>query len=292
MAWIELHQAIWTHWKTYELAEMLGIDETYAAAHMIRLWTWALDNAPNGELTNRSFSIIAKGAGWKGNAEEFVQSAIKAGWIDSDGDEIHLHDWYDYAGRLLEKREANKERARKSRERTRNVRATYAQHSHNECATNANVAGLPNHTIPNHTEPNINLVGGVVDEPILDENFAKVYRTFEQEGFGTISPLLKDTIDHLVNDYTAEWTIRAMHEAAKQGIRKMSYVEGILRRWKAEGVDEPWKQEKVTPFPKRFSRSSTKPHIPVVEQRTGGKALSDDELAEALRLAQELESGA
>jgi len=295
MAWIELHQSLWTHKKTFKLAELLGINETYAAAHMIRLWTWALDNAQDGNLSDLSSSIIAKGSGWFDDPEQFVNAAIKAGWIDQDGDRLYIHDWHDYAGRLIEKREANKERKRRSRARHAPVTRTSQENHEDVREMSAPVTGLPNHTIPNLTIPNNNLVDVVVEnEPeFLDERSAKVYRTFEQEGFGTISPLMKDTLDHLMYDYTAEWVVRAMHAAAKQSIRKISYVEGILKQWKASGVDEPWNQErteKVTPYPSRTNRTrSNKPHIPVVEQRTGGEKLSDDELQEAIRLAQELE---
>lgn len=150
MAWIELHQSLWTHRKTFILAAILGIDELYAAAHMSKLWTWALDNAQNGDLTGLPNKVIAFGAGWTGDENAFVDALVNAGWIDQEGGTVCLHDWYDYAGRLIEKKEANKERAKRSR----NVRATYAQQSRNEQEENAHVAGLPNHTLPNHTLPN------------------------------------------------------------------------------------------------------------------------------------------
>ncbi|MEB3103056.1 hypothetical protein [Ferviditalea candida] len=142
MAWIELHQSLWTHKKTIMIAAILDIDELYAAAHMSKLWTWALDNAPDGNLTGLPDRVIAFGAGWKDDASVFVQAAIEAGWIDREGDSTTLHDWYDYAGRLLEKKEANKERMRSKR--AKNVQRTC-----NEQTTH--VHGLPNHTLPNQT---------------------------------------------------------------------------------------------------------------------------------------------
>jgi hypothetical protein len=99
--WIELHQAVWTHRKTFELAGYLDLDETYAAAHVIRLWTWALDNAPDGDLSSLSDRAIAYGAGWRDDAARFVSALVATCWLD-DGKLIH--DWDDYAGRLLEQR--------------------------------------------------------------------------------------------------------------------------------------------------------------------------------------------
>lgn len=128
MAWIELHQAVWTHRKTFELAGLLDISETYAAAHMLRLWSWALDNAPDGSLSGISSRAIARGADWAGDAEAFVEALISAGWLDPDR---AIHDWQDYAGRLIERRVSNTERMRAKRaanvQRTNPARAGATQ---------------------------------------------------------------------------------------------------------------------------------------------------------------------
>lgn len=95
MAWIELHQAVWTHRKTFELAGILDIDETYAAAHLIRLWTWSLDNAPYfGDLSHLSNQEIAAAAGWKGDCWKFIEAMVYVRFLDSD---LHIHDWTQYA---------------------------------------------------------------------------------------------------------------------------------------------------------------------------------------------------
>ncbi|WP_050769604.1 hypothetical protein [Thermosinus carboxydivorans] len=149
MAWIELHQAIWTHRKTLLLAAELDLDETYAAAHMIRLWTWALDNAPTGELTGLPAKVIAYGAGWRDDPNTFVNAAIHAGWLDKDGDRLFIHDWQDYAGRLIEKRRANAERMRKARADDVAIK-NKACALHVQCTTSACAgATVPNHTVPN-----------------------------------------------------------------------------------------------------------------------------------------------
>jgi hypothetical protein len=111
--WLELHQAVWTHRKTFELASMLGLDETYAAAHVIRLWSWALDNAPDGDLSALSARAIAYGAGWRtGSPDAFVRALVEVGWLDADN---RIHDWHVYAGRLVERRREDAERKRMSR---------------------------------------------------------------------------------------------------------------------------------------------------------------------------------
>lgn len=140
MAWIELHQTLWSHKKTLLLAAYLQIENIYAAVHMIHLWTWSLDNAQNGDLTDLPPVVIAGGAGWKGNPEEFVNAAIAAGFIDQDEDgSLQIHDWMDYAGKLVERRAADRERKRSSK----GVPLEFHRNSH---------VTVPNPTVPNQNK--------------------------------------------------------------------------------------------------------------------------------------------
>lgn len=129
MAWIELHQSLWTHHKTIELAAQLGIDPTHAGGLMARLWTWCLDNAPDGDLSRLSATAIAVGAGWTGKPEDFVEAAIKAGFLDRDPDGrqgLFVHDWHDYAGRLMERRQQWAEKVQRKRQLYDNMKLTRA----------------------------------------------------------------------------------------------------------------------------------------------------------------------
>lgn len=148
MAWIELHQAVWTHRKTFELAATLGLDETYAAAHLIRLWTWALDNAPDGDLSKLSDRAIAFGAGWRHEVSLFVRALAETGWLD---DNRGIHDWNDYAGRLIERREKDAERKKIAR-----MSGGPAPDVHR--TSNGTAAGV-RRTGPNRTGPDLNRTG-------------------------------------------------------------------------------------------------------------------------------------
>ena len=118
--WIELQQSLWTHRKTFALAEALAIDEVHAGGLVARLWCWALDNAQadydhrRGLLTGVVPRAIAGGAGWKGDACYFFEALINAGFLDHDGDDIVIHDWWDYSGRLLERRRKDRDRKREA----------------------------------------------------------------------------------------------------------------------------------------------------------------------------------
>ena len=62
-----------------------------------------------------------------------------------------------------------------------------------------------------------------------------IYNIYEQCGFGLLNQTLIDMIDADIEIYTKEWVTDAMKEAVRQNKYKYSYVEGILRCWKADG---------------------------------------------------------
>jgi len=80
------------------------------------LWWWALKYAEDGDLTRYDAADIADGAGFVGEATEFLSALVQAGFIDEEGDVVVLHDWDDYAGRLIEQRKLNAGRKKRSRD--------------------------------------------------------------------------------------------------------------------------------------------------------------------------------
>lgn len=154
MAWIELHQAIWTHRKAYALGDALDINEMYAVSHVIRLWTWALDNAPEGELP-ASPRIIARSAGWDGDAPLFVDALVRTGWVDWNGESYFIHDWAEYAGRLIDRRREDAERRRRARGQEPSIKEAVHKMStgHPPDIPKKDAATVPNRTGPNRTVP-------------------------------------------------------------------------------------------------------------------------------------------
>lgn len=155
MAWIEVHQSLFTHRKTMELADILGIPTIHAAAHVIALWAWSLDNAPDGALHVRC-TLVARACEWLGDANALVDALIESGFLDNDDSgDLRIHDWDDYAGRLIDKRRANAERMRKSRTKqgdsaapsNKEERATHVQRTLRARAG----ATVPYSTVPNST---------------------------------------------------------------------------------------------------------------------------------------------
>src|SRR5215471_21173433 len=108
MAWIESHQALGAHPKTIALAEHLHCSMPTAVGHLQYLWWWALDFAPSGQIRTTP-PVIAHACYWRGNAQHFWQSLILAGFMDVDEDTVTIHDWFDYAGKLIEQRALRRE---------------------------------------------------------------------------------------------------------------------------------------------------------------------------------------
>lgn len=157
MAWIEVHQTLPRHPKLVRLAARLGIKRVEVVGHLVSLWLWCIDYAPDGNLSQLGSAELAAAADFEGDAELFSRHLRESGWIDANG---KIHDWLDYAGRLMVKREQSKDRMRTFRERARELQLV----ARNERVTNCNVTCTfapvatdltgPNQTLPDPTSPN------------------------------------------------------------------------------------------------------------------------------------------
>ena len=119
MAWIESHQRLARHPKVDRLAAALRVSKAAVIGHLHLLWWWTLEFASDGDLAGFDEAEIAGAAEWEGAAGHFVASLRQAGWLDADG---RVHDWRDYAGRLLDSRAQARERMRRFRARERERR--------------------------------------------------------------------------------------------------------------------------------------------------------------------------
>ena len=116
MAWIEVHDTLREHHKTYALADGLNIPLYAAVGLVVSLWTWTLNNSENGDLSKYPPIAIARACFWDKKPEKLIDVLKSCGFLDEN---MQLHDWQDYAGRLLDKREANARRNREARQKER-----------------------------------------------------------------------------------------------------------------------------------------------------------------------------
>lgn len=154
MAWIESHQSLSRHRKTLRASALLRINKYQLIGHLHELWWWALDNVPSdGALGDLMDEEIAMAAGWDGPATDFVDVLIVVGFIDRRDDERFLHDWYDYAGKLLEERERDRTRKRQERENKRRPSDRPEDVQRMSGGRHGDVQRMSGCTQPNPTQP-------------------------------------------------------------------------------------------------------------------------------------------
>ena len=114
-AWLKSYQAVREHPKTRKLARRKGVGGVRGAVGLLHcLWWWCLDYAPDGDLTKHDHEDIAIGCEWDGDPEQLIGYLIECGFLDNGGG-LHVHDWQDYAGALVERRERNAQRMKDAR---------------------------------------------------------------------------------------------------------------------------------------------------------------------------------
>jgi hypothetical protein len=180
MAWIESHQDLRSNPKTRRAARRLGVSTAALSGHLHFLWHWALDHADDGDVSAFDPDDIADAAGWDGDPDEFFQALTdcgpgeKAGFLEPDGligdpndgkrSPLALHDWWEYAGKLVAKRRKDAERKAKARSSPAPVEAPsdatpeesppdVPRTSDGRRTDGARTARVPNTTQPNPTNP-------------------------------------------------------------------------------------------------------------------------------------------
>ncbi|MDU4696414.1 MAG: hypothetical protein E6Y08_11400 [Paenibacillus sp.] len=123
MAWIESHQGTDRHPKTRKFCRRLGLSVPAAVGHLHMFWWWAMDFADDGDISKFEPEDIADAMEYDGDSEALLTAMIDAGFIDQTETGRVIHDWYDYAGKLIERRKNDAQRKANSRRKPTEVRA-------------------------------------------------------------------------------------------------------------------------------------------------------------------------
>jgi DnaD/phage-associated family protein len=238
MAWIELHQSLPTHRKTMEAADLLNISPVQLVGHMTCFWLWALDNAPDGRLEHASPRTISRAAQWSGDCAGFVDILEQVGFLERAGDGVlEIHDWWQYGGKLTDKRAANAARQREFRLRKQAVTVTSRA-----TLQSRNGATVENRTVENSTQQNNVSSGSSRSLPREDETTtttttANAFSEYENGIARPTTPTEAEMLKALIDEHTDAWVCEAIREAVAGGKWRggTRYLESILARWKAEG---------------------------------------------------------
>jgi hypothetical protein len=154
MAWIESHQTLREHPKTAKAAKLLGVSIAETVGYLMFTWWWALDYAQDGDLTDYEEDIEIA-IGWQGDPGAFVEALANcgfgkgAGFLERVDGKLTIHDWHDYAGKLVERRKMDAKRKRAAREA---AREDIPQPSAGHPQDGVQSAYVENRTGPNPTE--------------------------------------------------------------------------------------------------------------------------------------------
>ncbi len=131
------------------MGNLLGLPVPHVIGHMHCFWWWAVDYAPDGDISAYSDEDIALAAGWEGDPQQFVRAMIncgsggKPGFVEV-GEDGHreIHDWWEYAGKLISRRAANAER----------MKAHRAKHVQNTCSPRTGATNQPTNRQPTNQQ--------------------------------------------------------------------------------------------------------------------------------------------
>lgn len=222
MAWFEFHQSLTTHRKLYAMASKLRSRRSATAGYLAFLWSWALDNAPDGDLTDIDDEAIKLAADWPRGAGEFISALRESGFLDT-GERRMLHDWDDYAGRLMYQRERNRKNAQAHRNRVRD----------------GDVSGTSPSTVQYPTEQYSTQPSAPVMEPDL-ATYREAFEAYEQATGFTLDASRMNSIKAVVDKHPVSWVVKAIGKAQAKGIaskRLWSYAASIIESWEESGTD-------------------------------------------------------
>jgi DnaD/phage-associated family protein len=80
-----------------------------------------------------------------------------------------------------------------------------------------------------------------------DEALSKIATAYQSE-IGLITSMIADDLQDAAKSYPVKWVLDAIHEAAVQNKRGWKYCLAILKRWNAQGNQEP-ANKKAAPLP-------------------------------------------
>lgn len=201
--WIQVYSNLPQHPKTTRLADELGLASTalspnaMAVGLVVSLWTWAIQNAYDGDLSGCSQRAIADACMWRKKPDVLVKALMKAGFLDAD---MKLHDWDEHACLLVEQEENRKAKTRDRVKRYRDKKAALAERDSNaSCNAPCNVTDTPCNasTTPNIT--NISGGGGVLSAREAVGDFCTT-RSLSLGDFLGMTETLRDEVSQLTDE--------------------------------------------------------------------------------------------
>ena len=177
MPYLEFDLNLPNHPKTAYAARLAGICVPQLIGHLTCLWAWAIDYAPDGDLSSYPPEVVESALQWTGEPGKLIAALVncrfgpKFGFLEeTDADAGYLiHDWWQHAGKLIEKRWTDAERKRELRGEKpgpdvapapvsdghpMDVATTSDGHPMDVATTSDGRRNIPDRTKPDQTKPN------------------------------------------------------------------------------------------------------------------------------------------
>lgn len=115
--WFEAHDSLPHHPKTLKLARLLNLNNLEAVGLLWMLFDWGLIAArKDGSLPGMEPPDIAMALGISPKkADKLAAALVESGYLDLKDGTYAIHDWYDYCGKLMDRRDADKAKMKRYR---------------------------------------------------------------------------------------------------------------------------------------------------------------------------------
>jgi hypothetical protein len=121
LPWIQVATDIRSHPKFIRLG--IELQDPMAWAYVVAFWMWTAEHAGDGRIEGKGADcVIEHAAGWRGPTGALVSACVRIGLLDEISNGFAVHDWQDYAGAHIDKRDKERSRLKSYRERTRTER--------------------------------------------------------------------------------------------------------------------------------------------------------------------------
>lgn len=104
--------------------------------------------------------------------------------------------------------------------------------------------------------------------PPIDPTFAKVSQLYKQEINPMFGSTTSDLLKALADTYPLDWIEQAFKEAVKANVRRLNYIEGILKKWQEVGhptLEKPKQTKAKEPDTERIDESQYVEVVPEEE---------------------------
>lgn len=117
MLWIKSYQATDRDPQTRKFCRLTGLDIPRAVGSLHMIWWWALDWAPDGNISKFEPVDLADAAHFDGDPAAFFDALVQSGYVSKTLEGHEIVDWHNIGGQVIEGRKKAAQKKAKQREK-------------------------------------------------------------------------------------------------------------------------------------------------------------------------------